>query len=97
MGQDVEAEQIVAFCTGTFWSKGDLKCNGDPNFFIKVPGKPVILDCTKAKHGKGHNIARIGQVSLANTRVESGEHTLLFISTIALQKDQELSFVQDAE
>ncbi len=44
--QDVEADQVVAFGTGTFWSQGDEKCRGDPNFCIKVPGKPVILDCT---------------------------------------------------
>jgi hypothetical protein len=25
--QDVEAEQVVAFCTGTFWSQGDKNCN----------------------------------------------------------------------
>ena len=64
---------------------------------MKVPGQPVIVDCTKAKNGKGHNMARIGQVSLANTRVESGDHMLIFISTIALKKDQELSFVQHVE
>ena len=55
-------------------------------FSIKVPGQPVILDCTKAKHGKSHNMARIGQVSLANTRVESRDHTLIFLSNSALKK-----------
>jgi hypothetical protein len=42
-------------------------------------------------------MARIGSVSLANTRVESGDHMLVFISLIALKKEQELSFVQHVE
>jgi len=42
-------------------------------------------------------MARIGSASLANTRVESRDHMLVFISTIAFKKDQELSFVQHVE